>query len=124
MNKEQLRMQMLAGIITEGQYKKEVEEIEVRGKIGKSYPSPGSTEPSSTPPESPEGEQLRKKGRDLYEYIIMHKNLSGDDYLDALLKNSISDDTLQKIADENGGSLGSGMHKIIKSLFYINNTVW
>ncbi len=43
MGKEQLRMQMLAGIITESQYKKEVEEIEVRGKIGKSYPAPGYT---------------------------------------------------------------------------------
>ena len=42
MNKEQLRMQMLAGIITEGQYKEKMEEEEVRGKIGKSYPAPGS----------------------------------------------------------------------------------
>jgi hypothetical protein len=32
MNKEQLRMQMLAGIITEGQYKEKMEEEEVRGK--------------------------------------------------------------------------------------------
>jgi len=42
MTKEQLRMQMLAGIITESQYKKEIEEIDSIGKIGKSYPAPGT----------------------------------------------------------------------------------
>ena len=41
MTKEQLRMQMLAGIITESQYKEEIEEIDSMGKIGKSYPAPG-----------------------------------------------------------------------------------
>ena len=45
MTNEQLRMQMLAGIITEGQYKEEVEEIEVRGKIGKSYSAPSTPKP-------------------------------------------------------------------------------
>ena len=39
---EQLRMQMLAGIITEGQYKEKMEEVDSVGKIGKSYPAPGS----------------------------------------------------------------------------------
>ena len=43
MTQEQLRMQMLAGIITEGEYKAKLEEIEVRAKIGKSYPAPGYT---------------------------------------------------------------------------------
>ena len=41
MNKEQLRMQMLAGIITESQYKAKLEEEDSMGKIGKSYPAPG-----------------------------------------------------------------------------------
>ncbi len=35
-------MQMLAGIITESQYKEEIEELDSMGKIGKSYPSPGN----------------------------------------------------------------------------------
>jgi hypothetical protein len=42
MNKEQLRMQMLAGIITESQYKEKMEEVDSMGKIGKSYPAPRS----------------------------------------------------------------------------------
>jgi hypothetical protein len=41
MNKETLRMQMLAGIITEGQYKEKMEEIDSMGKIGKQTPIPG-----------------------------------------------------------------------------------
>jgi hypothetical protein len=45
MNKETLRMQMLAGIITEGQYKKEVEEIDSRGKVGKQYAAPSTPNP-------------------------------------------------------------------------------
>lgn len=49
MTKEQLRMQMLAGIITESQYKAKLEEEDVMGKIGKSYPAPGSTEVTLTP---------------------------------------------------------------------------
>ena len=44
MTKEILRMQMLAGIITEGQYKEKMEEVDSMGKVGKSYPAPGSTE--------------------------------------------------------------------------------
>ena len=40
MNKETLRMQMLAGIITESQYKERVEEVDSMGKIGKSHLSP------------------------------------------------------------------------------------
>jgi hypothetical protein len=42
MTQEQLRMQMLAGIITESQYKEKIEEVDSMGKIGKSYPAPGS----------------------------------------------------------------------------------
>jgi hypothetical protein len=41
MTQEQLRMQMLAGIITEGQYKEKMEEVDSMGKIKKSYPAPG-----------------------------------------------------------------------------------
>lgn len=41
MTQEQLRMQMLAGIITESQYKEKMEEIDSYGKVGKSYPAPG-----------------------------------------------------------------------------------
>jgi hypothetical protein len=44
MTKEQLRMQMLAGIITESQYKEKMEEEEIMGRVGKSYPAPGNTE--------------------------------------------------------------------------------
>jgi hypothetical protein len=40
MNKEFLHMQKLAGIITESEYAAKIEELEVRGKIGKSYPAP------------------------------------------------------------------------------------
>ena len=41
MKKEQLRMQMLAGIITEGEYKAKLEEIDSIGKVGKQYAAPG-----------------------------------------------------------------------------------
>jgi len=44
MTQEQLRMQMLAGIITEGQYKAKLNEEDVMGKVGKSYAD------TSTPP--------------------------------------------------------------------------
>ncbi len=47
MTQEQLRMQMLAGIITESQYKKEIEELDSMGRIGKSYPAPGTETPTS-----------------------------------------------------------------------------
>jgi hypothetical protein len=40
MNKEFLYMQKLAGIITESEYAAKIEELEVRGKVGKSYPAP------------------------------------------------------------------------------------
>ena len=49
MDKEQLRMQMLAGIITEGQYKEKMEEVDSMGKIGASYPAPETTKLSFTP---------------------------------------------------------------------------
>ena len=41
MTQEQLRMQMLAGIITEGQYKEKMEEVDSYGTLGNQYPSPG-----------------------------------------------------------------------------------
>ena len=50
MNKEQLRMQMLAGIITEGQYKEKMEEVDSMGKIGNSYPAPKSMSSTTTSP--------------------------------------------------------------------------
>ena len=40
MNKEFLHMQKLAGLITESEYAAKLEELEVRGKVGKSYPAP------------------------------------------------------------------------------------
>jgi len=39
-NKETLRMQMLAGVITESQYKIKLEEEDSMGRIGNSYPAP------------------------------------------------------------------------------------
>jgi hypothetical protein len=127
MTKEQLRMQMLAGIITESQYKEKMEEVDSMGRIGKSYPAPGtektpdSTQSSSSSPiessEESEKKQLRKKARDLYEDIVTNSKLRGSDYLDIIVQNSISDNILEKIAKENGGSLGIGLHKIIKSKF-------
>jgi len=40
MTQEQLRMQMLAGIITESEYKVKLDEEDSMGKVGNSYPSP------------------------------------------------------------------------------------
>jgi hypothetical protein len=40
MNNEFLKMQKLAGLITESEYKAKVEEEDVMGKVGKSYPAP------------------------------------------------------------------------------------
>jgi hypothetical protein len=45
MTQEQLRMQMLAGIITESQYKEKMEEADSYGRVGKSYPAPSTPEP-------------------------------------------------------------------------------
>jgi hypothetical protein len=50
---EKLRMQMLAGIITESQYKEKMEEVDSMGKIGKSYPAPGSEDSISDEETSP-----------------------------------------------------------------------
>jgi hypothetical protein len=36
---------MLAGILTESQYKEKIEEIDSYGKVGKSYPAPSTPEP-------------------------------------------------------------------------------
>ena len=65
MTKEQLRMQMLAGIITEGQYKKEVEEIDSMGKVGKQYAAPGSSSTSSE--YEPEQPTLTPKQKEKYQ---------------------------------------------------------
>jgi len=40
MTQEQLRMQMLAGIITESQFKEKMEEVDSYGRVGRSYPAP------------------------------------------------------------------------------------
>ena len=40
MNNEFLKMQKLAGLITESEYKSKIEEEEVRGEVGKSNPAP------------------------------------------------------------------------------------
>ena len=45
MTQEQLRMQMLAGIITEGQYKEKMDEADSYSRVGKSYPAPSTPEP-------------------------------------------------------------------------------
>jgi len=45
MTQEQLRMQMLAGIITESQYKEKMEEVDSYGRVGKSYPAPSTPDP-------------------------------------------------------------------------------
>ena len=45
MTQEQLRMQMLAGIITESQYKEKMEEEDSYSRVGKSYPAPSNPEP-------------------------------------------------------------------------------
>ena len=74
MTQEQLRMQMLAGIITESQYKKEVKEIEGRGKIGKSYPSPLSTSEDAKISLTP---QQKKVWEDAM--IKRYKEIAGDD---------------------------------------------
>ena len=87
MTHEQLRMQMLAGIITEGQYKEKMDE------------------------------PLRKKAGDLYEDILDHNIITDNssDYIDIVIEKSVPYDILKKIAEKNGGSLGIGMNKVIRS---------
>jgi hypothetical protein len=122
MTQEQLRMQMLAGIITESQYKEKMEEIDSYGRVGKQYPAPGyekmasSTQPSSSPQSI---EQLRKKAGDLYEDILDHNIITynSSDYIDIVIEKSVPYNTLKKIAKKNGGSLGIGMNKVIRSEF-------
>ena len=58
MTQEQLRMQMLAGIITESQYKEKMEEIDSYGRVGKSYPAPGQED-------ALKGKKLKKAKRAL-----------------------------------------------------------
>jgi hypothetical protein len=48
LTQSELRMQMLAGVITEGQYKAKLEEVDSMGKIGNSYPAPGNTKVTLT----------------------------------------------------------------------------
>jgi hypothetical protein len=102
MKNENTRMQFLAGLITESQFRRINETL-------------NGDETNLS--ESSEEKQLRKKGGELYEYVLMHSRLSGDDYLDTILKKSIPNDILVKISKGNGGSLGNGMHEIIKSKF-------
>jgi len=59
MKKEQLRMQMLAGIITENQYKEKMEEADSMGRIGKSYNAPGTEDSFSN--EKEKKDKKRKK---------------------------------------------------------------
>ncbi len=109
MTQEQLRMQMLAGIITESQYKEKMEEVDSMGKVGNSYPAPGA-----------ETEKLRDKAESLYDEMIdlfMENPYDNDDDVDAEIHNSIPRDILQKIADENDGSLGIGAGYTVTSKF-------
>jgi hypothetical protein len=109
MTQEQLRMQMLAGIITEGQYKEKMEEVDSMGKVGNSYPTPGA-----------ETEKLRDKADDLYTDMIdlfMENPYYNDDYVDSAILNSVPYDIRQKVADENGGSLGLGAGYTVTSKF-------
>jgi len=127
MNKETLRMQMLAGIITEGQYKEKMEEIDSMGKIGKSYPAPETekmADTTSTTSISPSLEEsgkkeLREKAIDLYRKMLDHKKItySSSDWIDSVIQNSVPDKILHKVAKKNGGSLGIGMMEVIKSEF-------
>jgi hypothetical protein len=96
---EKLRMQMLAGIITEGQYKVKLNE-EMGDEIENSTPSPGD-----------ETEKLRNKAANLYHEMLdlfMDNKYYNDEYIDTVILNSIPYDIRQKVADENGGSLGTG----------------
>ena len=87
MTQEQLRMQVLAGIITEGQYKEKMEEEDSMGKIGNSYPTPGA-----------ETEKLRDKAGDLYTDMIdlfIENPYYNDDYVDSAILNSVPYDIRQ-----------------------------
>ena len=82
MNKEQLRMQMLAGIITEGQYKEKMEEVDSMGKIGNSYPAPKSMSSTTTSP-SP---SFTPEQKEKYQEALIKKfyqNVKSDDEYEA-----------------------------------------
>lgn len=58
---ETLRLQKLAGIITESQYKEKMEEVDSMGKIGKSYPAPGYEDSISNEKNNSNNQKLSKK---------------------------------------------------------------
>jgi hypothetical protein len=71
MNKEFLHMQKLAGIITESEYKAKLEEADVMGKIGKSYPAPS-----------------QKPEREIYDFWKQHNLLNnGWEFIDLSIPN-------------------------------------
>jgi hypothetical protein len=111
MTQEQLRMQMLAGIITEGQYKEKMEEVDSMGKIGNSYPTPGA-----------ETGKLRDKAWDLYDELHelfvddkFYPISAGSDYVDMVIEDSIPEDRIQKIIANNTSFRGEGVGYILNS---------
>ena len=119
MNKETLRMQMLAGIITDGQYKKEVEEIYSMGKVGKQYAAPGqetstTTEPQqSLPPKNSNTKNLIKIAGDLYMKML-DLDFYGDDVIDDVIEFSVPAETREKIG-KSFNSPQSGVGKFMES---------
>jgi hypothetical protein len=100
---------MLAGIITESQYKEKIKEVDSMGKVGNSYPAPGA-----------ETEKLRDKAWDLYDKMLdlLEDNLyRNDDYIDGEINDSIPEDILRKIAGENTDYRGDGVGYILGSKF-------
>ena len=101
MNNEFLKMQKLAGLITESEYKAKLEEEDVMGRIGKSYPAPG-TKTSSEP---------ERELSDIWkEWDLLNNNF---EFIDLSIPNI-------KIGDNVVGWRGSfGKLVKIKELFYI-----
>jgi hypothetical protein len=102
MNKETLRMQMLAGIITEGQYKEEIEEIDSMGKIGKSYPVPGT-------------ETFPKPEREIFDFWKQYDLLNkGFEFIDLSIPNiKVGDDIV------NGNGDFGELAKIKNDKYYV-----
>ena len=102
MTQEQLRMQMLAGIITEGQYKAKLQEEDTMGKIGKSYPVPG-------------GKTSPKPKRKMYDFWKRYDLLNkGFEFIDLSIPNI-------KVEDEvvsGNGTFGT-LKKIKNDKYYI-----
>ena len=94
MNNEFLKMQKLAGLITESEYKAKLEEEDVMGRIGKSYPAPG-TKTSSEP---------ERELSDIWkEWDLLNNNF---EFIDLSIPNI-------KIGDNVGGWRGS-FGKLVK----------